>query len=84
MQAEVAYNPILAKLGKGRQVYVREGGNIANAWLPYTNLIWGNFTYTYLAHFTHITDFTYFYQEYITRSVQRALYYSSANISFQM
>ena len=26
--------PILAKLGKGRQVYVRVGGNIANAWLP--------------------------------------------------
>ena len=32
------------KVGKGRHVYVRVGGNIANAWLPCscTN-IWGNF-----------------------------------------
>ena len=29
--------PILQfKLGEGRQVYVRVGRNIANAWLPYT------------------------------------------------
>ena len=30
-------------VGKGRHVYVRVGGNVANAWLPYTNILWGNF-----------------------------------------
>ena len=35
---QAAYTPILAKLGKGRHVYVRVGGNIANAWLPCTNI----------------------------------------------
>ena len=25
------------RVGKDRHVYVRVGGNIANAWLPYTN-----------------------------------------------
>ena len=37
-----AYATILAKLGEDRQLYVRVGGNIANAWLSHTN-IWGNF-----------------------------------------
>ena len=34
---QAAYTTILTKLGKGHHVYVRVG--IANAWLPYTNII---------------------------------------------
>ena len=44
---QAAYTSILLKLGKGRHVYVRAWPrpsrsawveNIANAWLPYTNM----------------------------------------------